>query len=71
MKARKYNPELCGPCVYLVDWLQMPGTTGESMAKQGFGQYGCMRYVATINLKKVKPCHQEDIAERQLEFTLQ
>lgn len=58
--------KLCGRCIYLVDWLKYPGTTGHSMASQGYGRYGCMRTVARINGKQLKPCRQEENRERQL-----
>jgi hypothetical protein len=65
-RLEKYSPDKCGECVYLVDWLQMPGTSGESMARQGYGRWGCMRLVAEINGKRLQPCHYEDKRERQL-----
>jgi hypothetical protein len=66
-----YSPEKCGDCGYLVDWHDAPETTGYSMAKQGFGWYGCMRYVATINHpSREHRCRVEEARERQLTMSL-
>ncbi|MGI2336875.1 MAG: hypothetical protein ACRKGH_09605 [Dehalogenimonas sp.] len=70
MKA-DYSCKVNG-CPYFVDSIDMPNTNGYSMARQGYGWFGCMYYVATINNmgRKIKPCIKEELiaaaAERQL-----
>lgn len=61
-KCKHYN------CVYLVDWHDFPDSTGYSKARQGQSWYGCMRYIALINNKRMKPCHWDEVVEQQLEL---
>ncbi len=59
--------ENCKGCKYLVDWHDMPKSTGYSMATQTGDWYGCMRAVATINHPNEEHvCRKFESRERQL-----
>lgn len=61
--------ECPGSCQFRIDWLNYPGTTGESMARQdGALRWSCGRYVYIINHmgEPDPPCWIWGNRERQL-----